>query len=196
MPRGSKPETEDSLIVKVPDERFPTAPEGSFPAVCVDEIDLGKVTSTWSGEERTRNMVRLVFQIDEVDADGKRYLVKQDYTASLHEKSGLRKTLRAWRGREFTPAELFGFDLETVVGAPCMVSIVHNVGHKGGTFANVSGIMKLPKGMTQISPEGYIRVKDRVAPKDGPALVSQPRQRPPVEEQPPQDFVTDDDVPF
>ena len=35
------------MIVKQPDERFPTAPEGSFAAVCVDEIDLGKQQSNW-----------------------------------------------------------------------------------------------------------------------------------------------------
>ena len=107
--------------------------------------------------------------------------------------------LRSWRGREFTSAELFGFELETVIGAPCMLSIVHNVGRKGGTFANVSGVMKLPKGMTQLAPEGYVRVKDRATTADGPALVSQPRHDRAPEEQPPDNYdgpITDDDVPF
>src|SRR5476651_960289 len=124
------------MLVKAPAERFETAPEGSFAAVCVDEIDLGKVTTNFSGEEKTRNMVRLIWQIDEDDDSGRPYMIKADYTASLHENAKLRKHLQQWRGRAFTPAELLGFDLEGVVGAGCLLSIVHNEGSRGGTFAN------------------------------------------------------------
>lgn len=191
------------MIVKKPDERFPTAPEGTFSAVCVDEIDLGKQTSTWNGRERVRHMVRLVWQLDEVDADDKRFLIKQDYTASLDEKAKLRQHLKSWRGRDFTFDEEVAFDMEQVVGAPCLLAIVHNKGSQGGTFANVGGVMKLPKGMSKVESNGYIRVKDRkkAEPVPGPGgLVSAPRshQPPPPEEEPPgfADYITDDDVPF
>jgi hypothetical protein len=185
------------VIVKAPDERFPTAPEGTFLALCVDEIDLGRVKTSFGGEDRERNMVRLVWQLDEADRDGKPYLIKKDYTASLHEKATLRKHLQSWRGRAFTQTELVGFDLETVVGAGCMISVVHATGSKGGTFGNVEAVMKLPKGSSPPAKGGYVRVKDRTAPEDVPTIQ---RQKPP-EEQPP-DFgeayrgITDDDVPF
>jgi hypothetical protein len=32
----------------------------------------------------------------------------------------------AWRGREFTPEELKGFHLKNILGAWCMISVVHN----------------------------------------------------------------------
>lgn len=184
------------MIVKAPDEKFPTAPEGSFSAVCVDELDLGIIKTSWGGEERERHMTRLVWQLDELDEDDKRFLVKQDYTASLDEKAKLRKHLQAWRGRAFTAAELMGFDLANVVGVPCMISIVHAQGRKGGTFANVDAVMKLPKGMTAIKPEGYIRVKDRkVADTPKPDQRRPPQRR--VEEQPPDGLGIDDsDIPF
>ncbi len=187
------------MIVKQPDEKFPTAPEGTFAAVCIDEIDLGKVKTTFNGDERERNMVRLLWQIDEDDKDGKPYVVRQDYTASLDEKAKLRKHLQAWRGRSFTPAELMGFDLESVVGVGCLISIVHATGRKGGTFANVEGVMKLPKGTNAPAPRDYVRMKDRKAAPPS-ELASQPRgrrQAPPEEQYP--DFnqgITDDDVPF
>jgi len=187
------------MIVKAPEEKFPTAPEGTFPAVCVDEIDLGMITTKFGGEENTRHMVRLVWQIDETDADAKRYLLRKDYTASLHEKATLRKELKNWRGREFTFDELVGFDMEQVVGAPCMISVVHNTGSKGGTFANVGAVMKLPKGMNALKPEGYVRVKDRkTEAQPVPGLTSHPRnyQQPPEEQPPHPDYITDDDVPF
>lgn len=184
------------MIVKAPDEKFPTAPEGSFSAVCVDELDLGIIKSSWGGEERERHMTRLVWQIDELDEDDKRFLVKQDYTASLDEKAKLRKHLQAWRGRAFTPSELMGFDLANVVGIPCMISIVHAQGRKGGTFANVDAVMKLPKGINAIKPEGYIRVKDRKVETPAPQQ-RRPAQKPPEEQAP--DYalgITDDDIPF
>lgn len=202
------------MIVKQPDPRFPTAPEGTFPAVCVDEIDLGKVPNTFNGKETIRTMVRLVWQIDELMDDetadqfkmerGSRHVVKQDYTASLDEKAKLRKHLQSWRGRAFTTEELRGFDLEAVIDKPCLLSIVHAIGKKGGTFANVEAVMKPAKGMEALTPVGYVRMKDRVV-SPVPALVSQPKPRPvPVEEQPPDTSeydryhgdVTDDDIPF
>ena len=182
------------MIVKAPEERFPTAPEGTFAAVCVDEIDLGKVKTSFNGEERERNMVRILWQIDEEDKDGKPFMVRQDYTASLDEKAKLRKHLQAWRGRAVTPAELVGFDMENVVGSGCMISIVHAQGRKGGTFANVEGVMKLPKGVVAPTVRGYVRMKDRIA--EEPTVQRDSRRAP--EYQPP-DFnqgITDDDVPF
>lgn len=194
------------MIIKAPGQKFPTAPEGTFSAVCVDEIDLGKVENKVFGG--IRNMVRLVWQIDEeMDDDtaakfkmprGSRHIIKQDYTASLDEKAKIRKHLQSWRGRAFTQQELLGFDMETVVGVPCLLSIVHNSGSKGGTFANVEAVMRLTKGATAIKPEGYIRVKDRKPEPVGqhPELASAPR--PKVEEGPP-DWdagISDDDVPF
>lgn len=179
------------MIVKQPDEKFPTAPEGTFPAVCVDEIDLGKMNSVWNGEERERHMVRIVWQIEEEDADGKPFLVRQDYTASLDEKAKLRKVLQSWRGRAFTQAELMGFDMENVVGVGCMVNIVHAKGSRGGTFANVEAVMKLPKSMEAPRPDGYVRVKDRPT-----APVAQANKQRPPEERPPTMDVTEDDIPF
>lgn len=184
------------MIVKAPSEQYPTAPQGTFPAVCVDVIDQGMVTTKFGGEESTRHMVRVVWQIDEEDADGKRFLVRKDYTASLHEKAKLRADLKSWRGREFTFDELVGFDMEQVVGAPCMISVVHNQGSKGGTFANVGSVMKLMKGMAALTPDGYIRVKDRQTAAQ-PVPQAKRQMQPPPEEMPPNVFeATDDDVPF
>lgn len=185
------------MIVKKKDEQFPTAPEGSFPAVCVDEISLGRVKTSFGGEEREREMVRLVWQLDEEDPQGKPYMIKQDYTASLDEKAKLRKHLQSWRGRNFTALELMGFDLETVVGAPCMISVVHATGRRGGTFANVEAVMKLPKGLQAPKVVGYVRVKDRKV-EAAPPEHQKPREMPPEQQPPDFDYsqITDDDVPF
>ncbi len=192
------------MIVKAPEERFPTAPQGTFPAVCVDEIDLGMVENKFN-PGKPRQMVRLVWEIDECMDDGTPYRIRKDYGASLHEKATLRKDLESWRGRRFQPLELGGFDLETIVGVGCMIAIVHNTGTQGGTFSNVAAVMKLPKGLNAPTSKGYIRIKDRTAENTPP--VSQPKRQsaPAVETLPPDTSeydryhglqITDDDVPF
>ena len=123
-------------------------------------------------------------------SDGKPFLIKKDYRASLHEKAGLRKDLEAWRGRPFTNVELQGFDLENVVGAPCMLNVIHKQGSKGGTFSNIAGIMPLAKGFTTLKPRDYIRIKDRPV-KEAPAAPAEQEQLPPFPT-----HIDDDDVPF
>jgi hypothetical protein len=64
------------------------------------------------------------------------------------------------RGRAFTDSELMGFDLESLIGLPCLLNVVH-VTRDGTTYSNVSSVMRLPKGMTRLQPRDYVRVKDR-----------------------------------
>ncbi|MBQ8737777.1 MAG: hypothetical protein IJY78_08185, partial [Bacteroidaceae bacterium] len=52
--------------------------------------------------------------------------------------------------KPFTEDELRGFNLTNIVGAPCLLSIVHNE-RNGNTYADVNGIMKLPKGFGAVS---------------------------------------------
>src|SRR5208337_1405024 len=105
------------------------------------------------------------------------------YTLSLHEKAALRKDLESWRGRTFTEEELKGFDVENVLDVPCLLNVIHN-GTSGTVYANVSGIMKLPKSMQPIKGRDYVRVQDR-EPKRSDAAPA-----------PDWGEITDDDVPF
>ena len=53
----------------------------------------------------------------------------------------------SWRGRDFTAEELDAFNLRNIVGAPCLMNIIHTEGKDGKTYANIAGLMRLPKGM-------------------------------------------------
>ncbi len=175
------------MIVREPEQQFIQAPAGVHGAVCVDEVDMGLLPNRFDPESGPVQTVRIFWQIDEVMTDGRPYLIKKDYRASLHEKAGLRKDLEAWRGRPFTFDELAGFDLEAVVGAPCMINIVKKLSRKGKEFSNIASITPLPKGMNRIEPRGYVRVKDR--PQPTAARNSEPEHQPFAD-------VNDDDVPF
>jgi hypothetical protein len=139
---------------------FTPAPAGTHAAVCVDTIDLGEIEVTYQGKAQRKHKVTIVWQIDENLPDGKPFLVRRRYTCSLHEKATLRRDLEGWRGRAFTDQELQGFDLETVLSAPCLLNVIHEI-KNGSTFANVAGVMRLPKGMTAPVPRDYVRAIDR-----------------------------------
>jgi len=64
-------------------------------------------------------------------------------------------TLR-WRGREFSEAELAGFDVESLIGSGCMLSIVHKA-RDGFVYANVQAVLPLAKGTEVPEPRGHVR---------------------------------------
>jgi hypothetical protein len=176
-----------SLIAKKTGGDFVLCPAGSHLAVCVDVVDLGMVETTWEGQKKSQHKVRLVWQIAERTADDKPFQAQRRYTLSLDDRAALRKDLESWRGRPFSEQELLGFDLEALVGIGCMISVVHQ-SRDGKTYDNVSGVMKLPKGVKAPAIEAYSRVKDR--PKDDADAQM------PNDEDVPQAAVTDDDIPF
>ncbi len=145
---------------------FEPAPEGLHAAVCVDVVDKGMIEGQWGPSHK----VQIRWQLDgHSDAglrpDGKQWLVTRQFTLSLHEKAALRSFLVSWRGKQFTAAELQGFDLENVIGAPCMLQVLHNRSADGQrVFANVQNVMPLPKGMSKPVAHDYVRVIDRGAP--------------------------------
>jgi len=151
--------------------KFAPAPAGTHAAVCCDVRDLGILETTWQGTQKKQHKILVSWQIDELRDDGKSFLVSRRYTLSLHEKSGLRKDLEAWRGRAFTEPELHQFDVEALIGKGCLLNVIHN--QKGGdTYANVAGVMALPKGMTAPTVRDYVRFVDRK--DDHPATIDEP----------------------
>lgn len=133
---------------------FEMTPEGTYIGRCIKIIDLG--TQTTTGQFGTKLQRKMMIQWELLDdeiqmKDGRPFAATQFYTASLHEKAQLRKDLEAWRGKKFTEAELEGFDLKNVLGAYCMLQIVHSA---DGQYANVNAIMSFkgekPKGINDL----------------------------------------------
>lgn len=171
-----------ALIATAGDSKtYTPAPAGVHQAVCVDCIDKGLLEVTYAGKTKTQHKVTLAWQIDELRDDGKRFLVFKRYTLSLNEKATLRKDLESWRGKPFTRDEEMGFDVETILGANCLVNVQHNT-VADRTYANVVAVMPLAKGMSKIAAVEYVREKDRT---ETPA-VDEPHNGP----------LTEDDIPF
>lgn len=165
---------------------FEPAPEGSHQGVCVDVIDLGILDVNWLGKSKKQHKINLAWQIAERREDGKPFLVFKRYTLSLGEKANLRKDLESWRGRAFTREEELGFDVESVLGANCLLNIQHN--HVGDrTYANVVSVMPLLKGMSKMTVTDYVRKQDRTDAEQRHVSDDDSAHAP---------AITDDDIPF
>ena len=132
--------------------RTPLLEEGTYPAVCYMLADVGDHLNEFQGQGKWQRQIVIGWELPtetvEIDGEKKPRVFSCTYTASLHEKSKLRKDLVSWRGRQFTDEELKGFDMTSILNAPCLLNIVHTVSKKSGkTRATLSGIMRLPKGM-------------------------------------------------
>lgn len=132
-----------------PGVEFELTPPGNHIARCYMVCDLGMQDVEYMGNTSQKRKVRLAFELPNelMQSDGRPFSVSKNYTLSLNEKANLRADLQAWRGRAFTEQELQGFDLFNVLGAPCMVNVIHTQGKNGNTYANIAGITPLPKGI-------------------------------------------------
>lgn len=123
---------------------FQQAPTGNHLARCVRIYDLGTQREEYEGKVSVREKLIVTWELpNEPMDDGKPFIVSRFYTNSLSSKATLRADLENWRGKTFTNEELGGFDLNSIVGKPCMISVVHTDAGK----ARVGGIAALPKGM-------------------------------------------------
>lgn len=124
---------------------FTPAPVGTHVARCFRIIDLGTQHGEYKGQPTRRNQVLVSWELPdeliEIEGEQRPITTSRFYTNSLGEKANLRKDLESWRGRSFTDDELRKFDLEGILGKPCMLTVVG--GENGKTkVTTVSGLPK------------------------------------------------------
>lgn len=147
---------------------FSPVPSGNHVAVCNMVVDLGKQRKDFNGEAKVKHEVFIRWEIPSerltwTDKEGKERegprVIGKTYTLSLHENAALRGDLENWRGRAFTEEERKGFDVAKLLGAPCMLSVIHTP-KNGKTYADVKGIASLPKGMEKPASECGLMIYD------------------------------------
>lgn len=135
---------------------------GTYAAVCYKILDIGTQEGEYLGQKNSKRQVILGWEISEKmttgENAGKPFIVSKFYTQSLNEKSTLRHDLAGWRGRDFTPEELAGFDARNILGKTCMLSLT--LTDKGKI--KVASVAKLPKGMegpTQVNQSVFLSLE-------------------------------------
>jgi hypothetical protein len=144
------------------ESNFKKVPPGVYVARCYSLIDMGTQVSDGQYGSKEQHKIRIAFEIfgdDDagnpltIDVDGKQMplTISKTYTLSLHEKSGLRKDLAAWRGRDFTEEEAKAFDVSKLVNAYCMINVTTSE-NNGKTYTNIAGITPLPQALKNAKP--------------------------------------------
>jgi hypothetical protein len=135
---------------------FKPVPAGNHVGICSMVVGLGKqrINSAMFGES-VKPQIYVAWelpheQMEWTDKDGNvrngPMRIGRSYTLSLHENAALRHDLESWRGRPFTEEERRGFDINKLASAPAMVNVTHEE-RNGKTYANVTAVTPMPKGM-------------------------------------------------
>ena len=138
-----------------------TAPleAGTYPARCVQIIDLGNQMNDLAGKYQRQVMIlwELPTERLEINGEDKPRVMSATYTASLNDKAKLRAILESWRGRGFTDEELESFDLHNILDKTCMLTIVNKTSKTSGKqYSAVGSVSKLMKGVAVAEAETTI----------------------------------------
>lgn len=143
-------------------------PAGSHHAICFGVVAIGTQPSKIE-EYVPKKKVVLIWELPEERGDfGEKSnvprTISKRYTLSMNPKANLRKDLESWRGRPFTDVEAAKFDIGALIGANCMVNVVHTE-RNGSQYANVTALMPIPKGMskrTNENPNLYFNLEEAI----------------------------------
>lgn len=136
------------MFVKQAEKFEKNLTDGDYTAHCFAVIDLGRQWTEFEGQGKFVRQVALGFRI----LEGNRFWLI--LTASLHEKAKLRAYLESWRGRPFTEKELNGFDLNTILGVPVLLTLTEKNG-----YLNITKLKKPVKEVVSLE-EGIAFVYD------------------------------------
>jgi len=204
---------------------FERCPPGSHLARCYRIIDVGTQKSEFKGVVKNLRKIRFSWEIHGTNdedmpilmEDGRPFSVMKEYTLSWASMSNLRIDLQSWRGKAFTDDEMEKFDLETVLGAWCMLNIIESKGKNGNTYSNVDGVSPIPSMLKNKKPAAVnkneifniadhdmemfetfsdnLKKKIEASPEWTPQAKASPKSTP--KSQPPQRMdEPDDDIPF
>lgn len=128
-------------------------PEGTHPARIYEYIHLGTQEGEWEGRPTHYYKIRFTFEFptekrvfDEKKGE-QPMVMSYDATLSFNEKANLRKIAEACFGK-MDDAEAANFDIDTLVGKACLVSVAHKPPKDGIVYAVINGFMPLMKGLT------------------------------------------------
>jgi hypothetical protein len=134
------------LIIKNEGGGAPIEP-GAWAAVCSGYIQLGTHTSSFGGEEARRApRIMITWFMPDQRRD-----INRRYGLTMHPKGSLRPAIEAMVGK-LTPEMEAEFDLDHILGRPCLLEVKQKVKPDGKTFAEIANVGTLPRGMPRPAP--------------------------------------------
>lgn len=130
-------------------------PAGNYIARCYQMIEIGTVQEAFQGQNKQLKKVRIGWELPEEtrvfsqEKGEQPFVISQEYTLSMHEKATLRKMLASWRGKDFTEDEAKSFDVTKLIGATCMLNVIHKPSKTDPTriYEQIGSVSPLPKSV-------------------------------------------------
>lgn len=131
-------------------------PPGLHLAVCDMVVDVGLQESMFGTKQKVYIRFEVPSERWKFEKDGLQQegpgVIGAFFTASMHRNATLRKRLEGWRSKPFTEDEAKAFDITTLLGKSCMLSVQESdAGDQ--IYSNIVGISPLPKGMNPTHAE-------------------------------------------
>jgi len=133
-------------------------PVGTHQAVVYNVFYLGMQKVEYKGQIKYQEKIYIALELPYLQYTKGKYLGSNmtkylKYTLSFFDKSNLMKVLPTLLGRPMTDEEKTnGFDEKQLIGKNCFITVIHSQSQSGNTYADVSGITGLPKGIEVIKP--------------------------------------------
>jgi hypothetical protein len=128
---------------------FKPCPAGNHAARVCEVVFLGTVHSEFKGVAKDSPQIRIGFEIPaELREDGEPFVVStMPITLSVNKKATFRKLAQGIV--PFTPEMEKEFDSDMLLGATCLVNVIHKAKKDDANviYANITGASPLPKGM-------------------------------------------------
>ena len=158
-------------------EQFEVAPAGSHSAVLVALIDLGTHRDTFkdkkTDKESTADYRKVLFcwELTGCKMTGyndRNFIMVKDYRVTFTEKAGLRKMIEGWAGKAFQEGQ--EFDITKLLGKSFQLTLIHDhpKSNPDRTYAQISGIGPVPKGLAVAKPSITPFARDLDAPGELP----------------------------
>ena len=120
---------------------------GQYPARCYAVVDIGTRDTEWQGVSKKKRELVIMFEfpteLTQFKKDGPKepFVLSKYLTLSLSDQGKMKPFVEAWLGKKIDAT----FDLFSLVGQTAFISVSHEQGKNGKTYANIGTIMPLPK---------------------------------------------------
>jgi len=128
-------------------------PAGTHVAIMYKILQIGTVPEEYKGEKKNMAKIYLTFELPnetrvfKPEEGPKPRVISKEFTFSMGPKANLRKFVEGIIGVNLHDDEAYAFDIETLLGKPFLMSIVHKKSSKGDTYAKIMGAQPMMKGM-------------------------------------------------
>ena len=136
-----------------PKSTYEPVPAGTHVARLYQIIHLGTSSFEFKGETKQSDKVRLTFELPNElrefkEGEGQKPMsISREFGFSMGKKSHLRPFVEGILGTALHDEEAYAFDIEKLLGEACLISVVHEPGKDGNTYAAIASASALMRGM-------------------------------------------------